>query len=137
MSTVNERRYGILQVSPEFLIEMSKHRDKSAKNFFVEENPLPDDARMVACDVANVQMNSLFDIKRGVVSILIESSTFQPVPLGEPIPYLLPPRFKYFLADPKPPAPDPLLKCPSCGAENGLKPFHEHLLCSECGWAKP
>lgn len=119
-----ERRYSILQVSPELLIEICK--GNLIKRFFVEDHALPEDARIVGVGVMNQSLRSttVFDTSHGVVGILIESQTFEPVLPGAPIPILTPCAFKLIQEGPSVSEVDS--KCPACGTSGavGLRPIN-------------
>lgn len=105
-----ERRYCVLQVSPEFLIELAK--GSNIKRVLIEENFLPDDARIVGVGPMNpARQTHIFDASHGVVGILIQSESYENVLPGAPIPILQPPKFKLIEEAPQ----GFEAKCPSCG----------------------
>lgn len=129
-----ERRYAVLQASPEFLIALCI--GTSIKRVFIEEHALPDDARIVGVGPMNpARQTHIFDASHGVVGIIIQSATFENVLPGAPIPILPPPKFKLIEEAPK----GIEAKCPACGelalvdGNGDLEPVKR---CTKCDWTK-
>ena len=87
---MKERRWVVLQVTPEFLVEMCKWT--SVQQFYVNGNALPQDAHMVGA--AEHRNSTHWSGERGMFMIIIESELFEPVPFGEMLPILNPPTFQ-------------------------------------------
>jgi len=131
---VIERRYAVLQVTPEFLIELAK--GSNIKRICVEEFFLPPDARIVGVGPMNPsRLNYMFDASSGVVGILVQSETFENVLPGAPIPILQPPKFK--LIEEAPVGFE--AKCPSCGKLTLIDSTDSEgpkKLCTHCNFQK-
>jgi predicted RNA-binding Zn-ribbon protein involved in translation (DUF1610 family) len=130
-----ERRYAIVQVTPEFLVALCK--GNFIKRVFIEEHALPLDAEIVGTGIMNQgRQTHVFDASHGVVGILIKSASFEDVLPGLPIPILPAPRFKLIEEAPK----GFESKCPACG-ELSLNSINEgptmvKIECAKCGWTK-
>lgn len=125
---VIERRYAILQVSPEYLVTLCKfHGEVNCL-----ENGLPEDARMVSVGVYQTKTFQ-FDIVSGMVGIIIESASFEDVPPGVPLPVLSPPKLSFRRKNISTEEID--AKCPACGAFK-LEGFFKSIRCTACQWEK-
>jgi hypothetical protein len=141
---VNERRYKILQVSPEFLVSLTKY-DKPV-TFEVFENALPQDAKLVGVSPSSPAF--YFEGSRYVVALVVESESFEPVPVGVPLPFLNPPSFRVLKAEEVIDKIKEKLRCPKCGQETvetldvtpmGVAYREFQLVCmnpDNCGWVK-
>ena len=76
---MNERRIATLLVDPEIFVEMCKPADDVWRT--VTKNPLPKDAKFIGAQ---------FDVIGGYWRIGVESSEFEPVPMGVEAPTLPP-----------------------------------------------
>lgn len=123
-----ERRYGILQVSAEFLIQLCK--GEGAKAFEIEKHGLPTDAQIRGCGI-DANPAARFSVSAGLIEIIVESASFAPVPEGQPIPVLPSPAFKLFGIAPAQEAAS-IARCPSCGED---KPMYLGR-CEGCGWER-
>lgn len=124
-----ERRYAILQVTPEFLVALCK--DGNVKRIFVEKNMLPKDTRFVG--VGSMQPAFTFNPLAAVIGIIVESESFADVPLGSMLPILEPPTFKLIEEAPL----GIEAKCPSCGAlalQDCVCCTPPKKRCLECSW---
>lgn len=132
---VSERRYAVLQITPEFFVEMCKR--KGVKQIFeVTENAVPDDARFVGIGPLNSIVNnprSVFDISHAVLGILIESPSFPPVRANEPCTILAPPMFRLIRDEQE--ETEVKLKCPACGGE-AVDDLTAGVRSCACGWSR-
>lgn len=132
-----ERRYAILQVTPEFLVSLCK--GTTIQRVLVEENVIPPDSRVVGVGPIHApRMTSVFDASHGIIGIVIESATFEDIPAGLPLPILQPPKFKLIAEIPK----GIEQKCPACGElslsliDKTLEQNKSKIECAKCGWMK-
>lgn len=129
---VIERRYAILQVTPELLVEICK--GQLIKRFFIEKHALPEDARIVGVGAMNsMRQVSVFDTSHQIIGIVVESASYEPVLPGMPLPILDPPSFRLIQEGPHISEVDS--KCPACGAIGpvGLRPINTlQLKCETC-----
>jgi hypothetical protein len=69
-----ERKIKRVEITPEVLVNMLK-----GGTWTITENPLPEDARLCGAGILPFD----FDYKKGVVVLIVESETYEPVPVGE------------------------------------------------------